>query len=82
MDEIAHTFGAEGGFAPELFHGAAGVFRAVAEDSVLGAERVGRRKRGRTVEDVAAAMAEGLETKRKKIELFIQTLERHETLKP
>lgn len=67
MDEIARTHAQEGGFeSEELFRGAAGVFRAVAEDPVLGREKAGRRERGTTAEDVAAAMAEGLERKRKK----------------
>lgn len=66
MEEIAKTHAEEGGFEDYLFRGAAGVFKAVAEDSVLGQEKIGERKRGRTAEDVAAAMAEGLERKRKK----------------
>lgn len=66
MEEISRTHEEEGGFEPFLFRGAAGVFRAVAEDTVLGEEKVGQRKRGRTAEDVAAAVAEGLEKKRKK----------------
>ncbi|RYP51963.1 hypothetical protein DL768_002759 [Monosporascus sp. mg162] len=68
MEEIALAFEEEGGFAPDTFLGAAGVYRAVAEDTVLGEERTGRRKRGLDVDDVAAAMAEGLERKRKKNE--------------
>ncbi|CAK7225381.1 hypothetical protein SCUCBS95973_005844 [Sporothrix curviconia] len=66
MEEISDTFSQEGGFAPDLFRGAAGVFKAVAEDTVLGQEKIGQRKRGRTAEDVASAMAEGLEAKQKK----------------
>ncbi|KAI1133683.1 6-phosphogluconate dehydrogenase C-terminal domain-like protein [Nemania abortiva] len=66
MEEIAATFDEEGGFAPDLFRGVAGVYRAVAEDTVLGEEKVGKRKRGLDVDDMAAAMAEGLENKRKK----------------
>lgn len=66
MEEVARTHAEEGGFEDFLFRGAAGVFRAVAEDTVLGEEKVGQRKRGRTGDDVAAAMAEGLEKKRKK----------------
>jgi len=68
MEEISATFAEEGGFGPELFRGAADVFKAVAEDTVLGQERIGDRKRGRTAEDVAAAMAEGMEAKKKKTE--------------
>ncbi|KAL7627811.1 hypothetical protein AAE478_002006 [Parahypoxylon ruwenzoriense] len=66
MEEIARTLSEEGGFAPDSFLGAAKVYRAVAEDTVLGRERIGKRSRGTTVEDVAAAMAEGMATKRKK----------------
>jgi hypothetical protein len=66
MEEISLTFAEEAGFEPFLFQGAAGVFRAVAEDTVLGEEKIGRRKRGTTAEDVAAAMAEGLAAKKKK----------------
>ncbi|KAK0733458.1 6-phosphogluconate dehydrogenase [Lasiosphaeria miniovina] len=69
MREISATHAVSGGFAPErIFAGAADVFAAMADDTVLGQEKVGRRKRGTTVEDVADAMAEGLERKRKKTE--------------
>ncbi|KAH9891410.1 6-phosphogluconate dehydrogenase [Xylariomycetidae sp. FL2044] len=68
MEEIALTFDEEGGFAPDAFVGAAKVYRAVADDTVLGHEKVGRRKRGLDVEDMAAAMTEGLQGKRKKNE--------------
>ncbi|KAG8165149.1 hypothetical protein KVR01_005424 [Diaporthe batatas] len=68
MEEIAKTHAEEGGFEDFLFKGAAGVFKAVAQDTVLGQEKVGDRKRGRTAEDVAAAMAEGMEKRRKKID--------------
>ncbi|TDZ73250.1 hypothetical protein CTRI78_v001406 [Colletotrichum trifolii] len=65
MEEISKTHAEEGGFRPELFLGAAGVYRAV-EESALGGEKIGKRKRGTTVEDVAAALTEGFEAKRKK----------------
>ena len=77
IDEIDDTFRRDGGFSfagrgatdgGGMFAGAADVFRAVAEDTVLGEERVGRRKRGTSVEDVAEAMVEGLARKRKKTE--------------
>lgn len=42
------------------------MYKAVAEDVVLGKEKTGKRTRGTSVEDVAAVMAEGLERKRKK----------------
>ncbi|EON97900.1 putative 6-phosphogluconate dehydrogenase protein [Phaeoacremonium minimum UCRPA7] len=66
MEEISKTHVEEGGFEPFIFQGAAGVYKSVAEDTVLGQEKIGQRKRGRTAEDIAAAMAEGLEQKRKK----------------
>ncbi|KAI1103979.1 6-phosphogluconate dehydrogenase C-terminal domain-like protein [Jackrogersella minutella] len=66
MEEIARTLSDEGGFAPDSFLGAAKVYRTVADDTVLGQEKIGKRRRGTTVEDVAAAVAEGLQTKRKK----------------
>jgi hypothetical protein len=66
MEKIAATHTEEAGFDLELFQGVAGIFKSVAEDTVLGLEKTGDRKRGRTVEDVAAAMGEGLEAKRKK----------------
>jgi hypothetical protein len=77
MEEIAATFRDEGGWdgraegdveeagegerLEDMFTGAAGVYRVVAQDTVLGGEKVGKRERGTTVEDVAKAVAEGLE---------------------
>ncbi|KAI0431012.1 6-phosphogluconate dehydrogenase [Xylaria sp. FL1042] len=66
MEEIALTFDEEGGFPQDTFRGVADVYRAVAEDTELGKEKVGKRKRGTDVHDMAAAMAEGLENKKKK----------------
>lgn len=66
MEEISKTHAEEGGFEPFLFLGAAGVYRAVADDTVLGQEKVGKRKRGTTAEDIAKAMSEGLEQKKSK----------------
>ncbi|KAI1450428.1 6-phosphogluconate dehydrogenase C-terminal domain-like protein [Annulohypoxylon stygium] len=68
MEEIARTLSEEGGFDPDSFIGAAKVYRIVADETVLGQEKIGKRKRGTTVEDVALAVAEGLQTKRKKNE--------------
>ncbi|PTB65313.1 6-phosphogluconate dehydrogenase C-terminal domain-like protein [Trichoderma citrinoviride] len=68
MEEIAKTFSDEGGWEGTVFEGIAGVYRAVAEDGVLGKEKIGKRKRGTSLDDVAAVMAEGLEVKRKKRE--------------
>ncbi|KAI5925240.1 6-phosphogluconate dehydrogenase [Camillea tinctor] len=66
MEEIALTFSEEGGFTPDIFHGAAEVYRTVAEDTELGKEKIGSRKRGLDADDMAAAMTEGMQTKRKK----------------
>ncbi|KAK3941577.1 hypothetical protein QBC46DRAFT_458267 [Diplogelasinospora grovesii] len=66
MEEISATHMVDGGFGPELFKGAADVFRVVTEDTVLGQEKIGKRKRGTNADDVAAAMVEGMQEKRKK----------------
>ncbi|EKJ68002.1 hypothetical protein FPSE_11813 [Fusarium pseudograminearum CS3096] len=68
MEEIALTFNEEAGWDKGMFEGAASVYRNIAEDEVLGQEKVGERKRGTTVDDVAAAAAEGLQKKKKKSE--------------
>ncbi|KAF4455877.1 putative 28.5 kDa protein in 7S RNA 5'region [Fusarium austroafricanum] len=65
MEEIALTFQEEGGWGKGIFEGAASVYKAISEDEVLGKEKVGKRKRGTTLDDVAAAAAEGLQKKRK-----------------
>ncbi|KAI0387931.1 6-phosphogluconate dehydrogenase C-terminal domain-like protein [Hypomontagnella monticulosa] len=66
MEEIARTFSEEGGFAPDSFTGAAKVYETVADDTALGQEKIGKRKRGTTVEDMAQAMVEGMQSKKKK----------------
>ena len=69
MEEISATHSGSGGideeeeemFSPEhIFRGAADVFRTLAEDTALGREKIGKRQRGTTVEDVAEAVLEGL----------------------
>ncbi|KAK1754938.1 6-phosphogluconate dehydrogenase [Echria macrotheca] len=71
MHEISATHAGQDddegeGFAPEfMFRGAAEVFRTVAEDTVLGGEKVGKRVRGQTAEDVADAMVEGLRERKR-----------------
>ncbi|KUJ22872.1 6-phosphogluconate dehydrogenase C-terminal domain-like protein [Mollisia scopiformis] len=83
MEEIAVTHAEDGGFeggagllgsqgkgegkGVGIFDAVAEVYRAVAEDTILGEEKTERRKRGRTREDVAAAMGEGLREKKKKV---------------
>jgi 3-hydroxyisobutyrate dehydrogenase-like beta-hydroxyacid dehydrogenase len=66
MEEISKTYVEESGFEPFLFQGVAGVYKAVADDTDLGSEKIGKRSRGKSAEDVASVMAEGLERKRKK----------------
>ncbi|KAG5945277.1 hypothetical protein E4U53_006742 [Claviceps sorghi] len=68
MEEVAETMAEEGGWTRELFSGIAGVYRSVAENGVLGKEKIGKRRRGNTIEDVASLMGEGLEQKKKKME--------------
>ncbi|KAL7943466.1 6-phosphogluconate dehydrogenase [Trichoderma barbatum] len=68
MEEISKTFHEEGNWDRTVFEGIAGVYKAVAEDGVLGREKIGKRKRGTSLDDVAAVMAEGLEMKKKKTE--------------
>ncbi|RFU79102.1 hypothetical protein TARUN_3111 [Trichoderma arundinaceum] len=68
MEEISKTFHEEGNWDRTVFEGVAGVYKAVAEDGVLGREKIGKRSRGTSLDDVAALMAEGLERKRKKTE--------------
>lgn len=67
MEEIAETHAEEGGFQGDgkgVFEGIANIYSRVADESVLGEEKADRRKRGLTVDDVAAALVEG---KRRKV---------------
>jgi len=69
MEEISAAHEEDGGFESAgkgLFNEIAKVYESVADDSVLGEEKTERRKRGLTIEDVAAAMGEGNAAKRKK----------------
>ncbi|KAF9770154.1 hypothetical protein IL306_012324 [Fusarium sp. DS 682] len=65
MEEIALTFNEEAGWDNGMFMGAASVYKDIAENEVLGNEKMGKRKRGTTLDDVAAVAAEGLHKKRK-----------------
>lgn len=49
------------------FYGVADVYSAVADDSLLGEEKPGKRVRGKTVEDVVDVLAEGLRSKKRKM---------------
>lgn len=69
MEEISEAHAEDGGFESAgagVFGEIAKVYKAVADDSVLGEEKTERRKRGLTIEDVAIAMGEGNAAKRKK----------------
>jgi hypothetical protein len=67
MEEIGACHSEDGGFeGMNIFESVAGVYRTVADETVLGEEKTERRKRGRTVEDVAVAMGEGLQAKKRK----------------
>ncbi|KAG6009508.1 hypothetical protein E4U21_002144 [Claviceps maximensis] len=68
FEEIADTMAEEGGWTRDLFRGIADVYRSVAQNDVLGREKIGKRRRGLTMEDVAVLMGEGLEQKKKKME--------------
>ncbi|CZR39889.1 uncharacterized protein FPRO_04787 [Fusarium proliferatum ET1] len=65
MEEIALTFDEEAGWDKQMFMGAASVYQDIAENEVLGNEKVGKRKRGTTLDDVAKVAAEGLHKKKR-----------------
>lgn len=68
MEEIADCHTEDGGFVnSRIFDNVARIYKDVAEDEVLGAEKTGERKRGRTVEDVATCMGEALQKRRKEV---------------
>lgn len=58
MEEIGATHREDGGWGLDMFGGAAEVFQVMA--GLFGEEKVGDRKRGLTVEDVAGVVAGGL----------------------
>jgi hypothetical protein len=68
MEEISKTMSEDGGWDPTLFMGVAGVYQAVADDPVLGKEKIGKRCRGTTLDEVAELLADGLAKKKKKTE--------------
>ena len=68
MEEIAETMSEDGGFGRELFNGVSEVYRIVAEETELGAERTGEREKGLSGEDVARWMVEGMGRKKVKTE--------------
>ncbi|CAF9907034.1 MAG: hypothetical protein ALECFALPRED_003047 [Alectoria fallacina] len=68
MKEIAETFHTEGGFEKDMFDGVSEVYRFVADETDLGNERTEERRVGKTPEDVAGLMGQGLERKKEKTE--------------
>lgn len=68
MEEIAATFEVDGGFTEEesVFGGVARTYGLVADGTELGKEKTGERKRGKTAEDVALLMSEGIERRKVK----------------
>lgn len=61
MRGIGETFDSEGGWAgigTSVYGGIAEVYRTVAEDTILGQERVEQRRRGTSVEDAAGIIAQ------------------------
>jgi hypothetical protein len=71
MRQIGETFAEEGGFGAglggqDMFNGVVDVYDLVASDTVLGLEKTESRKRGKTAEDVAVCMSEGIRKRRKK----------------
>lgn len=77
MREIGQTFSSSGGLSAggNVFDGISELYRFVAEDTALGAEKVGKRKRGTTAEDVAEAIEEGIQKKMHKGEPKEEKLE-------
>ena len=70
MKEIGETFAEVGGFGEGLggrpvFDGISEVFKFISEGTELGLERTGKRKRGKTVEDVAKSVREGMRKRRR-----------------
>jgi 3-hydroxyisobutyrate dehydrogenase-like beta-hydroxyacid dehydrogenase len=60
MREIGKTFAEDGGWEEaNVFHQVAEVYEFIAKGTVLGEEKTGERVRGKSVDDVAAAIGEG-----------------------
>lgn len=66
MRQIGETFEIEGGFGEgmNVFEGIGDLYALVAEGTILGDEKTEGRVRGRTAEDVAVCVAEGIEKRR------------------
>ncbi|KAK5046487.1 hypothetical protein LTR84_008290 [Exophiala bonariae] len=71
MRQIGETFAEDGGFGHgsgggQIYDGIADIYKFVTEETVLGEERVEKRKRGTTAEDVAECVKEGIARKKQK----------------
>jgi 3-hydroxyisobutyrate dehydrogenase-like beta-hydroxyacid dehydrogenase len=71
MRQIGETFTEDGGFGHgigggQIYEGIAEIYKLIADDTVLGEERVEKRKRGTTAEDVADCVKEGIARKKQK----------------
>lgn len=68
MEEIGDTFAADGGFTDEenIFSGVSKTYDLVANGTELGKEKTEQRVRGKTAEDVALLMSEGIEKRKLK----------------
>lgn len=66
MREIGKTFGEDGGWSEaNVFSQVAGVYEFIAKETELGKEHSLSRKRGKDVDDVVAAIGEGMAKKQK-----------------
>ena len=70
MEEIGDTFAEDGGFAEEerIFSGIGNTYHLMAYDTELGKEKTEQRERGKTAEDVAELMSQGIERRKLKKE--------------
>lgn len=70
MEEIGETFATDGGFEGEenVFKGVSKTYDLVAYGTELGNEKTEGRRRGKTADDVAALMSEGIDRRKVKTE--------------
>lgn len=70
MEEIEATLAEDGGFEGEesIFGGIARTYDLVAHGTDLGNEKTERRSRGKTAEDVAVLMSEGIDRRKQKMD--------------
>lgn len=70
MRQVGETFEADGGFedGENVFAAIAEVYEFLASGTELGREKTGERIRGKTAEDVAVLMGEGVDRRKVKTE--------------